>query len=251
MATGIRVNIGSDITFLPAQDGKQAKAYARLAQAQYEVVGEGTDRTFRELDSRWFDGEFTGDAALQLQAMHQKGDALIVLGNIKEESREWEGREITSERFYANAFGPDASRYDGYTLQRKAKTVNQSASSQPEQQAVREVSGPNPDDAEAELRSRLNDLVQSSRLSPGDATEVMDAFSKNQHEPANVAHAAVSSAASMRLTRQEEFEYVTSVTGSQVTGESPLTWAEAEQRAGAAPTQQQTVPPAHLQSPAM
>lgn len=250
MATGIRVNIGSDITFLPAQDGKQAKAYARLAQAQYEVIGEGADRTFRELDSRWFDGEFTGDAALQLQAMHQKGDALIVLGNIKEESREWEGREITSERFYANTFGPDAAQYDSYELHRKARAVNQGASSQPVQQAVREVAGPNPDDAEAELHSRLNDLVQSSRISPDHATEVMDAFSKNKHEPSDVAHEAVSAAASMRLRRQEEFLYVTSVTGSQVTGQPPLTWAESEQRAAATP-QQQPVPPAPVQSPTM
>lgn len=237
MAIGIKVNLGSDIRYLPSNETQPAKAYVRLAQAQFETSGGEEHRTFKELPARWYDGVFTGAAADQLQANHQKGDALVVVGNVAEHAwKNAEGQEKIGERFYVSAFGPDATRYEGYTLQRRPRAAQAAPANNIAQQAAQTAAGElSADDAEAELFTRLNGLVQSGRISPDDATAVMGVFVDHKHEPAEVTHAAVLAAAESRFTRTEDLAYAASVTASRVSGEPLPDWNTIASRTQPAP----------------
>ena len=79
MATGHRVWIGTNPEFHEAKEGKEAVAFARLAEAQWQRDAEGN---WVEGETIWRDGVFSGKQA-ELVRSYEKGDLLLVIGNAR------------------------------------------------------------------------------------------------------------------------------------------------------------------------
>ncbi|MDI6022649.1 hypothetical protein QBL02_03725 [Leucobacter sp. UT-8R-CII-1-4] len=116
MSEGIRVRIGSDIRFLPETAEQPAAAYASVAKDNWERNADGE---ISRLEPTWYDAKWSGKQAEVLYAQHQKGDALVLLGNATEQMKTGtDGQERPVRRFFVNAFGNDAA-HSNYVLQRE------------------------------------------------------------------------------------------------------------------------------------
>ncbi len=107
LAPAFMVTIGDWLRFLPATEGKEAKAYVSLAQDQWSKNDSGE---WVQGDTIWYDGEFTGRLAVIVSEQFVKGDHLIVDGNTREVATERDGQTFVNTKLYVNGFGPDMTK---------------------------------------------------------------------------------------------------------------------------------------------
>ena len=253
MATGHRVWIGTTPEFHEAKEGKEAVAFARLAEAQWQRDAEGQ---WVEGETIWRDGVFSGKQA-ELVRSYEKGDLLLVIGNARTVENVVDGKTFVNEKLYVNHFSPDLSdRAVSVTMDRSQRQRERNADAtqeadQQQEQGVAVVATHHASDhegaasreqVEGELQSRLSQLVEANRIAPETATTVMDAYQKVQSEDARTLHAGVQDAVNAHLPKTEA-AWVYSVSKHLVDGGQLMTWQDAEYLTAAA-TPVATSPPA-------
>lgn len=245
MATGHRVWIGTNPEFHEAKEGKEAVAFARLAEAQWQRDSEGN---WVEGETIWRDGVFSGKQA-ELVRSYEKGDLLLVIGNARTVENVVDGKTYENEKLYVNHFSPDLSdravsvTMDRSQRQRERTSAPSQEAEQQQAQVATVVSTHHPSDdegavsreqVEAELHGRLAQLVEANRVTPAAATAVMDAYLSVKGDDARALHTAVQEAANEHLPKTEA-AWVSTVSKHLVDGGQLLTWQEAEYLTAAAP----------------
>lgn len=244
MVEMIRVNIGDNVTYLPAKDGKKQVAYVDLAENRRTKndAGEWVDA-----DPHWYEARFEGAWADRITG-YAKGDALLVVGNTEKRVREVDGKTFRSTRLYVDGFGPDpiinkisvngVEKVQNLSAAREAAPAADAEAEQhhsatyAREQSTHHEYGNDPARALELMYARVQELVAMNRLSPAAAEAIKSAPTGNSptewrdNVNAQLNQANVSGG---------EREYLASVTAEAAGAGRVLTWQEAEQAAGVAP----------------
>lgn len=259
--TGLRVRIGDDVRYLEATDDKPSIAYARLAEPRWERDDAGN---FTELESEWHNGVFRGRQA-ELIREHQKGDSLLVLGNISEyEKTGNDGTVYQNVDLNVNHFAPDLSdravtvNYDRSKRQsreqRQTSEQNQEAdiTAAPVNQAA---AGGIPIETvnaiDNEIHSRLQQLVDAGRLDPESAQETFSAISMVPESVTPATYCKIAEHVTQRRLPPAEAAWVGHTPRAILNNQTPPTWQQAQAAVPQQNQQQQAPQPQQSASMAM
>lgn len=234
--TGLRVRIGDDVRYLEATDDKPAIAYARLAESRWE---RDTDGNFTELEPEWHNGVFR-DRQADLIREYEKGDSLLVLGNVSEyEKTGNDGRVYTNIDLNVNHFAPDLAdravtvNYD--RSKRQSREQRQSASQDQEADiaaapAEKDIGIPidRVNAIDSEMHSRLQQLVDSGRLDQESAEEAFSAISMVPESVKPETYCKMAEHITKRHLPPAEAIWVGHTPRAMLTGQKPPTWQQAQ-----------------------
>lgn len=100
---GGKMRLGTEPHYHDPGEGKPLVAFARLVKANWERTEAGE---FIETEPVWYSAVFKGKDAKLLE-MFESGDPLIVMGNFRPETREYNGKTYSENRLYVTAFSAD------------------------------------------------------------------------------------------------------------------------------------------------
>lgn len=257
------MRVAGDITFLPPKETKPAKAYVRLVEDRGRY---GADGKWESADPHWHEGEFTGSWAEALHRGYQKGDNLVIVGDLDIDQTEKDGRRYVNSRVRAQAFGPNPilTRLTIDRTPRNPNTQQQVDQTQAQQQQAPPAANAEPAPAagadsyeQAErnqeyqtlLGERARQLLTTGRISQ----VTFEHLGANLYDdPTAWAH-SVERVLDAGGVEQAEKHYLTSVV-DEYAGRGPaLDWEQAEARSAqeAAPAHQTPQPvPAPAPAPA-
>ena len=144
--TAIKGNLGKEIKYFPAEDGKPAQAYATVAVDKWEHLGddENGKPVFDHVGNEWHNIGFTGNAAKRFHDKFQPGDSIVAFGNVtSKEFTSADGEVRESQTLWVKGFGPDAE-WTKFTVQREPAADAEGGMQQQvqQQQSQAQTSGP-------------------------------------------------------------------------------------------------------------
>lgn len=185
--SGYRVTLGEDPKFTPAKDDKMAFAHVRLAEDSWSF-DQGTGE-FERGETTWYDGQFFGKDAEALHEQFQKGDKILVLGRVVEDTVTRNGTEYQNTHLRVDTFGPDM-KHTNVSIDRTprasathAQAVSQQQSAAPAQNVSQQQQSVAQPQTQADWKGQVQNVMSTPAVGASAVESQVDQYyASNPHE---------------------------------------------------------------------